>query len=775
MLDQPSANNAEKPADFCPYVGLIPFDITHEKYFFGRDDQIINAASNLKATCLTVFYGASGVGKSSLLNAGVVPYLQRIESSSTVNNSPKFIFVMLREWANNPIGSLKKELENSVVRAFDEKLFSAEWSREKIKRKAAELNTNTDLSKVLSEWTEFTKSNFLIIFDQFEDLFLHPDFLSGENSFGEQLPKVLNNSGLPVNFMISLRDDALGKLDFFKSGVPNLMKNTLRLLPLDRAATEIAIRQPLEKYNSENGTNFRITDSLVEKLLDDLQAGMVKFDSEGQAKEETKNIAQPNAANENAAVYQVDTPYLQLVMTRLWNDAKKSAATESFNETWIFLETLNDAGGVEEIVKTHLNDVMNQLTEGNKTLAAKFIHFTVTSNGAKIPTDINQLIDWASLKPAEKPAVMEILDKLCDSRIFKTVPNRRNPANPFYEITHDALAPALLNWRKEQIIIEEKKAAELAEEQKRQLEIKEKEAAHQIELEKERKQKEQQDGELKAERENRRRQEKLLIAERRSRMFGRLIWILLGLLMFSAIGIYYFISSKSQKDVQKYHIGEVAIQTASENLYKDEAEQYKSLTDILIKLQSKDSREIDEGLDLLSRKADNNELPEEYRRQFSSILSKNKLDSPDTIKQRQTVEKIKNSAPKVEKTLPPNPAIVFIQYQNESQKTNATTLQTALSQSGIIAPGVENVGAKSPDEIELRYFHGQSEERTVKCVITYLNNLGINAVPKPMSGYEDLKLIRQNQFELWFTSDPIPQINTTNQKFDCDNSDAAAN
>ncbi len=64
---------AELSPNFCPYKGLQPYTEEDRDYFFGRerDQEII--ASNLFAASLTVLYGASGVGKSSVLRAGVVP------------------------------------------------------------------------------------------------------------------------------------------------------------------------------------------------------------------------------------------------------------------------------------------------------------------------------------------------------------------------------------------------------------------------------------------------------------------------------------------------------------------------------------------------------------------------------------------------------------------------------------------------------------------------------------------------------------------------------
>ena len=54
-----------------PYKGLTAYAAQDAAFFFGREDEREIIAANLVATRLTVIYGASGVGKSSLLHAGV--------------------------------------------------------------------------------------------------------------------------------------------------------------------------------------------------------------------------------------------------------------------------------------------------------------------------------------------------------------------------------------------------------------------------------------------------------------------------------------------------------------------------------------------------------------------------------------------------------------------------------------------------------------------------------------------------------------------------------
>lgn len=56
----------------CPYVGLVPYTEEDSRFFFGRERETRQVVANLFASRLTLLYGASGVGKSSVLRAGVL-------------------------------------------------------------------------------------------------------------------------------------------------------------------------------------------------------------------------------------------------------------------------------------------------------------------------------------------------------------------------------------------------------------------------------------------------------------------------------------------------------------------------------------------------------------------------------------------------------------------------------------------------------------------------------------------------------------------------------
>ena len=60
-----------------PYRGLEPFTAEHAPVFFGRDTDIAALTALVRDQPVVVVVGPSGVGKSSLVRAGLIPALQR--------------------------------------------------------------------------------------------------------------------------------------------------------------------------------------------------------------------------------------------------------------------------------------------------------------------------------------------------------------------------------------------------------------------------------------------------------------------------------------------------------------------------------------------------------------------------------------------------------------------------------------------------------------------------------------------------------------------------
>jgi WD40 repeat protein len=435
-----------------PYKGLVPYTEDDREYFFGRDVEREMIGANLLAARLTLLYGASGVGKSSVLNAGVVPHLREMAREAIEDRgAPEFAVVVFRSWRDDPLSALGARIDEIVSSELNQQTGAARQST---------------LAKTLENNINRLGGRIIVILDQFEEYFLYHGQESGEGTFAAQFPAAISRHDLRVSFLISIREDALAKLDRFKGRIPNLFDNYLRIEHLDYNAARDAITRPIAKHlerKGDQGQPKSIEPGLVEVLLQQVRTGEVVLGEKGRGVVEKSGVE-----------HRIEAPYLQLVMERLWNEEVKQGSRE------LRLATLTGLGGAESIVRSHLDNVMNELPEGQQAAAAEIFDRLVTPTGAKIAHTIPDLVSYAkadnqSLQSSDIETLLESLSQP-GTRILRAVPGPLDqPQLSRFEIFHDVLSAAILNWRaryvqKQDQLKAERQAAELvAREQKEAL------------------------------------------------------------------------------------------------------------------------------------------------------------------------------------------------------------------------------------------------------------------------------------------------------------------
>jgi hypothetical protein len=99
----------------CPYVGLVPFDEKDAAYFFGRERESDLIVANLTASRLTLLYAPSGVGKSSVLRAGVLPRLHHIDDDSYDDMGvPGAAVAYVSAWGDAPLERVAAAVSDAV-------------------------------------------------------------------------------------------------------------------------------------------------------------------------------------------------------------------------------------------------------------------------------------------------------------------------------------------------------------------------------------------------------------------------------------------------------------------------------------------------------------------------------------------------------------------------------------------------------------------------------------------------------------------------------------
>jgi WD40 repeat protein len=420
--DAPASESLLSPE--APYRGLTSYSEQDAPLFFGRETECDLIIANMMASRLTLLYGASGVGKTSLLRAGVTHELRTSSGRNLADyGAPELVAVYFNQWPGNPLAALTRRIQESArpfLRGLDEPQIEP-----------------AGLAETLHGWSTTLDADLLIILDQFEEYFLYHADDQGAGSFAAEFVDAVNRTGVRASFLVAIREDALARLDRFKGRLPSLFDNYLRTRHLDVDAARAAIERPLEAYNRlvPSEEPFRAEPELVQMVLEQVQIGKVTLGATG------RGIIERDSGPDDAD-QRIETPYLQLVLTRLWRE-EVAAGSHTLRA-----ETLRRLGGAQQIVRTHLDEALSTLPARQQDVAAAIFHHLVTPSGTKIAHTAPDLADYAQLPEAEVTSVLQDLSR-GEVRILRPVPPPSGERNdhPPYEIFHDVLATAILNWR----------------------------------------------------------------------------------------------------------------------------------------------------------------------------------------------------------------------------------------------------------------------------------------------------------------------------------------
>jgi hypothetical protein len=219
-----------------PYKALAPYHAEDRGLFFGRGREIEELTALIHAHRLALLYGGSGVGKTSLLQAGVIPRLEQANQGYTVVN--------VRTLAD-PIAAVQASLRR--------KLPDAEWPADE----------KASLVDFVAAAIRAGERPLALVIDQFEDFFTSLDSEALIQFIG-QLGALYDAHDLPVKVAISLREDYLARVSELEERIPEIFTTRMRLLPLTLEQAQDAIIQPAKAMG------YAYEPELVKRLLGDL-------------------------------------------------------------------------------------------------------------------------------------------------------------------------------------------------------------------------------------------------------------------------------------------------------------------------------------------------------------------------------------------------------------------------------------------------------------------------------------------------------------------------
>ncbi len=229
-----------------PYLGLRKFEVDDKDRFFGRDNWIIELTDYLKQKNVLLLLGASGSGKSSLVQAGLIP---KLKDNLGANKLVNLTFVP----DVNPFESFYGCLLANRYKQSQAKL--AQSVQEDTLIKVVEgLKNNSDL--------------WFIFIDQFEELFTRTP-KTERDIFIKSLVNLIEKNDSWVKIVMTMRADFLDKLSPYPSLGKIHDQYSKMLTDMDESELRLAIAEPAAR----NGVIFE--KGLINQIIADFyeQAG----------------------------------------------------------------------------------------------------------------------------------------------------------------------------------------------------------------------------------------------------------------------------------------------------------------------------------------------------------------------------------------------------------------------------------------------------------------------------------------------------------------------
>ncbi len=388
-----------------PFKFLDSYEREDRGIFFGRDEEINALYEMVFQSSIVFIYGASGTGKTSLINCGLAGKFEPHD----------WLPLMVRR-GGNINESLEKVLKDAggtfpiephEVAASDD-----------IEMSSSDAVVLSPITRAIGSLYQRYFRPVYLIFDQFEELYVlgNP---KEQIRFIETIQDILQ-SGQAVKLIFSMREEYLGHLYDFERKVPQLLRKKLRVEPMNLEK----VKQVLIGVANYQESSVKIKDGET-----DLVAEGIFEKVRGKGKSLT-----------------IQLPFLQVFLDKFY--LKVSGDTSRKAEAVLTLQSLNEMGAIGDILVDFLEEqvagVSGELKgpypELTPQLTWKILSPFSTLEGTKEPIRKAEL--YERLPGTSVALIDRVVDAFMNSRML-----RYNEAADTFEITHDSLAKPIADRR----------------------------------------------------------------------------------------------------------------------------------------------------------------------------------------------------------------------------------------------------------------------------------------------------------------------------------------
>lgn len=378
----PLADLASPPLPPRPYKSLDSFTGADVAIFSGREEESQRLTNRILAHRLTILYGESGSGKTSLLQAGAGPRLADRRA-------------LLAVCAPAPGQDLELLLYDSLIQAGGQARL--------------EPQAGGPLAETLRSWQRTLDGPVVLAIDQFEQFFLAYDPEECQAAV-VLLDELLVDRSLDVRLVLIVREDFLGRLQALEAQVAGLLDVRFRLERLGQEAARAAIEEPARHFD------VRWEPDLVQVLLDDLYEG---------------------------AGVGVAPPQLQIVCDRLYQEA---IGAEPAGGIEISRTLFRELGGTQAILGDYVDRAVQEFPSEQQSTVRTLLGALVSSSGAKQRLALDALARAAEVEPQTTEAILDALTRQRIVQRYEVAVEGAPVARLEYELAHDYLAARIGRW-----------------------------------------------------------------------------------------------------------------------------------------------------------------------------------------------------------------------------------------------------------------------------------------------------------------------------------------
>jgi hypothetical protein len=383
-----------------PFKFLDAFELKDREVFYGRDNEIEQLYNLVFKTPLLLIYGASGTGKTSLIQCGLASKFDGTD--------------WLPLWIRRDI-----DINTSMQLAINKVLPNNE-------------NTEGSITDNIQRLYQHYLRPVFLIFDQFEELFIFGT-KEERDLFIDEI-KIILDKELPCNIIIAIREEYLGQLYPLEKEIPELFDFRMRVEAMDASHVKEVLDNSFQKFNI---TVEQPKDKRFEQIIENVSRGK-------------SGIELPYLQVYLDKLYRED-------FERTYPDEINTQNTEG---VWLPLEftekEISEFGSIDNVLDKFLDEqqsrIQEQLNQKDSSLKNDTVRLIldafVSDEGTKRPIRYTREYDLVKLEPIEQkyfPNVSTSMLTICLTEIENARLIRSDGTT--MELAHDSLA-ALIDKRR---------------------------------------------------------------------------------------------------------------------------------------------------------------------------------------------------------------------------------------------------------------------------------------------------------------------------------------